>query len=67
MRSDPKRMHSTAKRVAALADKFWDDVADLRREAENLMADDRAGDAADTHAPVGGVGRFGATRVRGAE
>ncbi|WFR73985.1 WXG100 family type VII secretion target [Prescottella defluvii] len=52
MRSDPEQMHSTANRVAALADEFWDDVENLRREAENLMADDWAGDAADTHAAL---------------
>ncbi|MDH6677852.1 WXG100 family type VII secretion target [Rhodococcus sp. LBL1] len=52
MRSDPERMHTTANRVAALADEFWDDVENLRREAENLMTDDWAGDAADTHAAL---------------
>ncbi|MGO4205627.1 WXG100 family type VII secretion target [Rhodococcus sp. TAF43] len=52
MRSDPERMHSTANRVATLADEFWDDVENLRREAENLMEDDWAGDAADTHAAL---------------
>ncbi|MFF0818284.1 WXG100 family type VII secretion target [Rhodococcus sp. NPDC003318] len=52
MRSDPERMHSTANRVAALADEFWDDVEDLRREAENLMADDWVGAAAGSHAAL---------------
>ncbi len=52
MRSDPGRMHATANRVTELADEFWDDVENLRRESENLMAADWAGDAADTHSAL---------------
>ncbi len=63
MRADPERMHSTANRVAALADEFWDDVENLRREAENLMTDDWAGDAADTHAALWAVWVDSARRV----
>lgn len=52
MRSEPERIHSTADRVTALADEFWDDVESLRRQSEGLMAADWTGDAADTHAAL---------------
>ncbi|MFD1814581.1 WXG100 family type VII secretion target [Rhodococcus gannanensis] len=50
MRVDPQRMHSTADRISVLAEEFWDDIEDLRKEVENLMSGDWLGVAAKSHA-----------------
>ncbi|WP_348608283.1 WXG100 family type VII secretion target [Prescottella soli] len=52
VRADPEQIHSTADRMTALADEFWDDIEDLRRGTEDLMAGDWIGAAADTHAAL---------------